>query len=64
MKLRPVVFLSALMLLGIAATAQQPDNRAGKERTALRKLVLLGTGSLAQRILGASDYAKGAGAQQ
>jgi ribonuclease BN (tRNA processing enzyme) len=45
MKFRPVVFLSALMLLWIAAKSQQPDNRVGKERPTRTKLVLLGTGT-------------------
>lgn len=45
MKLRPVVFLSVLMLLGTVARSQQPNSQAGKERPTRTKVILLGTGT-------------------
>lgn len=45
MKLRLLVCLLALMVLGTVATTQQPDSVTKKERTTRTRVVLLGTGT-------------------
>src|SRR5712692_3994558 len=45
MKITRVMFYSALLLVALAASAQQPASQPPKERTTRTKVVLLGTGT-------------------
>jgi len=45
MKITRVMFYSALLLVALAASAQQPASQSPKERTSRTRVVLLGTGT-------------------
>src|SRR6266849_1203514 len=45
MKITRVMFYSGLLLVALAASAQQPASQPPKERTTRTKVVLLGTGT-------------------